>query len=113
MSTLEAVLHTWNLPYPPPHSLPRFHPPSHFFPLPSHAYAVLTLLVKAFSAFDFLLCFVSFDMYCCFFHPLTPVCILKQRKKKHKRTKKGETRMMKRGGVCPRYIHCGEIKSNE
>lgn len=88
MSTLEAVLHTWNLPY-HPHSLPRFHPPSSLFPtLPSHAYAVLTLLVKAFSAFDFLLCFVSFDMYCCFFHPLTPVCILKQRKKAQKNKKR-------------------------
>ncbi|KAL6896418.1 hypothetical protein GGI43DRAFT_117558 [Trichoderma evansii] len=43
-----------------------------------HAHALLTLLVKALSVFDFFFCLISFDMSCSyFFSPLSLICILK------------------------------------
>lgn len=43
-----------------------------------HAHALLTLLVKALSVFDFFFCLLSFDMSCSyFFSPLSLICILK------------------------------------
>lgn len=43
-----------------------------------HAHALLTLLVKALSVFDFFFCLISFDMSCSYFcSPLSLICNLK------------------------------------